>query len=89
MMNARKYKSLKLLPTLIFSSVCVCVCVCVRVRACAYVIETFCHDELHCCSLFYMKFKKQFGMVKTPFQALIVLICNYLYVLVSYFIMRP
>jgi hypothetical protein len=34
------------------------------------IIETFCHDELHCCSLFYMKFK-QVGMVKTPVQALI------------------
>ena len=91
-MNASKYKSLKLLPTYRFSATCVCVRARARARACVcvcvWIIETFCHDELHCCSLFYMKFK-QVGMVKTPFLALIVLICNYLYVLVSYFVMRP
>jgi hypothetical protein len=41
------------------------VCVCGTV-----VVETICHDELYCCSLFDMKFK-HVGMVNTPFQALI------------------
>jgi hypothetical protein len=41
-----------------------------HVCVCGRIIGTFCHGELHCCSLFYMKFK-QVGMVKTSFQAVI------------------